>query len=273
MLLLLGPLGQLYLAWRENLFGIQDIVGSVFGWIGSKIDWLTDKIDAIPGIGGDVEANVDSDVPEPPEEPATEPATAPEAMPWPNQTSVPPSTSSTLTPEESIPGIGEEIDCEANVDSNMPDAPEEPEGEPVTAPEAMPSPSQVDMPEVTASSSNTPTPGEMASGASTGATPTAAPSSSKQLDNLLKQARDEASSSADTPTPEEIASEGAPSAAQPTYTPSTPTAPSLTPDKLRKALLAALNEALDGRELDLDLSINEREFRGLIDDRIDAKLT
>jgi len=129
------------------------------------------------------------------------------------------------------------------------------------------------MPEVTASSSNTPTPGEMASGASTGATPTAAPSSSKQLDNLLKQARDEASSSADTPTPEEIASEGAPSAAQPTYTPSTPTAPSLTPDKLRKALLAALNEALDGRELDLDLSINEREFRGLIDDRIDAKLT
>jgi hypothetical protein len=92
----------------------------------------------------------------------------------------------------------------------------------------MPWPSQVDMPEVTASS---------------------------------------------TPTPEEIASEGAPSAAQPTYTPSTPTAPSLTPDKLRKALLAALNEALDGRELDLDLSINEREFRGLIDDRIDAKLT
>jgi phage tail tape measure protein, TP901 family, core region len=48
MLLLLGPLGQLYLAWRENLFGIQDIVGSVFGWIGSKIDWLTDKIDADP---------------------------------------------------------------------------------------------------------------------------------------------------------------------------------------------------------------------------------
>ena len=273
MLLLLGPLGQLYLAWRENLFGIQDIVGSVFGWIGSKIDWLTDKIDAIPGIGGDVEANVDSDVPEPPEEPEAEPVTAPEAMPSPNQTSAPPSTLSTPTPEESIPGIGEEIDCGANVDSNMPDAPEEPEGEPVTAPEAMPSPSQVDMPEVTASSSNTPTPGEMASGASTGATPTAAPSSSKQLDNLLKQARDEASSSADTPTPEEIASEGAPSAAQPTYTPSTPTAPSLTPDKLRKALLAALNEALDGRELDLDLSINEREFRGLIDDRIDAKLT
>jgi len=33
----------------ENLFGIQDIVGSVFDWIGSKIDWLTDKIDAIPG--------------------------------------------------------------------------------------------------------------------------------------------------------------------------------------------------------------------------------
>jgi len=42
-----------------------------------------------------------------------------------------------------------------------------------------------------ASSSNTPTPEEMASGASTGATPTAAPSSSKQLANLLKQVRDE----------------------------------------------------------------------------------
>jgi len=69
----------------------------------------------------------------------------------------------------------------------------------------MPSPSQVDTPEVTASStptpeeaaseaassSNTPTPEEMASGASTGATPTAAPSSSKQLANLLKQVRDE----------------------------------------------------------------------------------
>jgi len=50
VLLLAGPIGQLlYLAWRENLFGIQDIVGSVFDWIGSKIDWLTDKIDAIPG--------------------------------------------------------------------------------------------------------------------------------------------------------------------------------------------------------------------------------
>ena len=34
-------------------------------------------------------------------------------------------------------------------------------------------------------------PEEMASGASTGATPTAAPSSSKQLANLLKQVRDE----------------------------------------------------------------------------------
>jgi len=150
VLLLAGPIGQLYLAWRENLFGIQDIVGSVFDWIGSKIDWLTDKIDAIPGIGEDVEA-------------------------------------------------------EANVDSDVPEPPEEPEGEPVTAPEAMPSPSQVDTPEVTASStptpeeaaseaassSNTPTPEEMASGASTGATPTAAPSSSKQLANLLKQVRDE----------------------------------------------------------------------------------
>jgi hypothetical protein len=76
-----------------------------------------------------------------------------------------------------------------DVDSDVPEPPEEPEGEPVTAPEAMPWPSQVDMPEVTASS--TPTPGEMASGASTGATPTAAPSSSKQLANLLKQVRDE----------------------------------------------------------------------------------
>jgi hypothetical protein len=275
MLLLLGPLGQLYLAWRENLFGIQDIVGSVFDWIGSKIDWLTDKIDAIPGIGGDVEAeaDVDSDVPEPPEEPEGEPVTAPEAMPAPNQGNTPsPTALSTPTPEESIPGIGEEIDGEANVDSDVPEPPEEPEGEPVTAPEAMPSPSQVDTPEVTASS--TPTPEEAASTAmlstSSGSSSTDEPSGgSSTMEELLK----EMPSTSSTPTPEEIASEGAPSAAQPTYTPSTPTAPSLTPDKLRKALLAALNEALDGRELDLDLSINEREFRGLIDDRIDAKLT
>ena len=60
MLLLLGPLGQLYLAWRENLFGIQDIVGSVFDWIGSKIGWLIDQIDAIPGINfGDDDVEVD----------------------------------------------------------------------------------------------------------------------------------------------------------------------------------------------------------------------
>ena len=103
VLLLAGPIGQLYLAWRENLFGIQDIVGSVFDWIGSKIDWLTDKIDAIPGIGEDVEAeaNVDSDVPEPPEEPEGEPVTAPEAMPSPSQVDTPEVTaSSTPTPEE-----------------------------------------------------------------------------------------------------------------------------------------------------------------------------
>ena len=199
MLLLLGPLGQLYLAWRENLFGIQDIVGSVFDWIGSKIDWLTDKIDAIPGIGEDVEANVDSDVPEPPEEPATEPATAPEAMPWPNQTSVPPSTSSTPTPEEPE---GEPVTApEAmpwpsqvdmpDVDGNMPDAPEEPEGEPVTAPEAMPWPSQVDMPEVTASS--TPTPEEAASTAmsstSSGSSFTDPSGGSSTMKKLLQEIR------------------------------------------------------------------------------------
>jgi TP901 family phage tail tape measure protein len=60
MLLLLGPLGQLYLAWRENLFGIQDVTGDIFDWIGSKIDWLIDKIDAIPGINfGDDGVEVD----------------------------------------------------------------------------------------------------------------------------------------------------------------------------------------------------------------------
>lgn len=38
-------------------------------------------------------------------------------------------------------------------------------------------------------------------------------------------------------------------------------------------LVAALDEVLDGKSIDLDLSINEREFKRLIDDRIDAKVT
>jgi len=93
------------------------------------------------------------------------------------------------------------------VDSDVPEPPEEPEGEPVTAPEAMPAPNQGNTPSPTAlstptpeeaaseaaSSSNTPTPEAMASAASTGATstPTTAPSNSKQLADLLKQVRDE----------------------------------------------------------------------------------
>jgi len=62
----------------ENLFGIQDIVGSVFDWIGDKIGWLIDKIESIPGIGEkiDGEANVDSNMPDAPEEPSRSPVTA-----------------------------------------------------------------------------------------------------------------------------------------------------------------------------------------------------
>ena len=60
MLVMLGPIGQLYLAWRENLFGIQDVTGDIFDWIGSKIGWLIDQIDAIPGINfGDDDVGVD----------------------------------------------------------------------------------------------------------------------------------------------------------------------------------------------------------------------
>jgi len=117
VLALMGPIGQLYLIWRENLFGIQDIVGSVFDWIGSKIDWLTDKIDAIPGIGGDVEAeaDVDSDVPEPPEEPEGEPVTAPEAMPSPNQTDAASAAASSSTPSP------EDVASESSPDTPTPE--------------------------------------------------------------------------------------------------------------------------------------------------------
>ncbi|ELZ35382.1 phage tail tape measure protein, TP901 family [Halorubrum tebenquichense DSM 14210] len=60
MLALLGPVGQLYLAYRENLFGVRDIVDNVFDFIGSKIGWLIDRIQSLPGINfGDDDVDVD----------------------------------------------------------------------------------------------------------------------------------------------------------------------------------------------------------------------
>jgi len=62
MLALLGPIGQLYLAYRENLFGVRSIVDNVFGFIGDKIGWLIDQIRSIPGISlGEDDVDVDED--------------------------------------------------------------------------------------------------------------------------------------------------------------------------------------------------------------------
>ncbi|RLM59924.1 phage tail tape measure protein, partial [Halorubrum sp. Atlit-26R] len=55
LLALLGPLGQLYYAWRENWGGIRDITGNVFDWIGDKISWLRDQIERIPGIAESIQ--------------------------------------------------------------------------------------------------------------------------------------------------------------------------------------------------------------------------
>ena len=83
----------------------------------------------------------------------------------------------TSTPKEALKALAADL--------------EEPEGEPVTAPEAMPSPSQVDTPEVTASS--TPTPEEAASTAmlstSSGSSSTDPSGGSSTMKKLLKEIR------------------------------------------------------------------------------------
>jgi VIT1/CCC1 family predicted Fe2+/Mn2+ transporter len=63
-----GPVGQLYLAWRENLFGVRDLVGNVFGWIGSKIDWLIQKVNSLPGIDDVLSVETDFEQPPAPDE-------------------------------------------------------------------------------------------------------------------------------------------------------------------------------------------------------------
>jgi len=161
----------LYRAWTSNFYGVRDTVtdalGTVKGWLDAAPGWMLlllgplgqlyyawrENLFGIQDIVGSVFDWIG------------------DKIGW------------LIDKIESIPGIGEEIDGEANVDSNMPDAPEEPSRSPVTAPEAMPPPNQTSAPP---STSSTPTPEEAAStamsstssadlvaGASTSASPSA----------------------------------------------------------------------------------------------------
>ncbi|WDY79068.1 phage tail length tape measure protein [Halorubrum tailed virus] len=138
----------LYRAWTSNFYGVRDTVtdalGTVKGWLDAAPGWMLlllgplgqlyyawrENLFGIQDIVGSVFDWIG------------------DKIGW------------LIDKIESIPGIGEEIDGEANVDSNMPDAPEEPGRSPVTAPEAMPSPNQTSAPP---STSSTPTPEEAAS--------------------------------------------------------------------------------------------------------------
>lgn len=285
LLALTGPLGQLYLAWRENLFGVRDLVGSIFGWIGDKIEILKDQIGKIPGVGGDT-VSVDAEMDDV-ETPSKEDLAA----------GLDAKAAGQSAGKSYASGFNDGLLDDISVDDVEKELQAQYEEMREQRAEAMLSGEETDISVVDLQQAE-------ARAQRVREADSIEDVSDKALaDTAERQIRDEqaqtqrrddvaalleergvegvsasgesASSTATDVDPETAAADAVAQRRGGDGGESTQQADSGSQqtDKFRKALLAALNEALDGRELDLDLSINERQFNDLIDDRIDAKIT